>query len=271
MDTQGDSYPFHKADIKLLSDEQLDTNALVSCSVQHTSQWLIKRMLSYRHFVHTFTKSPDFVSLQNLFQIWGDAEPMMRDGIMTLDHKAICIEQTKATDVDEQWMQNRGYNEYFDVICDEDAVDNIVFDEYVQTTIYGQCVKKGGVIYVSDRKITGDIAGRKLRARMSGLYPNSHFELIAERDTAWDTQFVFMKALSCSERNLDRESDRKDEWGDSHLSYNQSVIWERSKVRENAGRDTCEGLERITNAFEDDANPHRKRTAKEAPWFSSII
>lgn len=202
---------------------------------------------------------------------------MSFDGIMTLSDKLgdiLRIEQTEITEIGTEWMQNRGYNEYFDVIFDELALDNVEscpgIDEYVQTTIFGHCLKTGGVIYVCDKRISGDISGRKLRSKMNALYPNSHFELIAERDTAWDTQFVFLKALNCSQENLNRKSDRKDEWGDSHLSYVKSSIWGRSEVMENAGRDVNEGMERIIDAFEDDANPNRKQTAKEPPFFSHL-
>ena len=84
---------------------------------------------------------------------------------------------------------------------------------------------------------------------MNELYPNSHFELVAERDAAWVTQFIYLKALNCSEQNVDRESHRKDHWGDSHLDYNQSAIWERSKVTENAGMGMTEGMERVAEAL----------------------
>jgi len=276
MRTHGDSYGFHADDVKLLSDDP-NTNTLISSTAENTSQWLINRMLSLHHFVHTFTKSTDFQSLKNLFKIPDEVDPSVRDGIMTLrgdSSSDIRIEQTDVTQIGTEWMQHRGYNEYFDVIFDELPVDNVVsfgndeIDDYVQTTIYGHCLKRGGVVYVSEKRISGDIAGRKLRSKMSALYPNSHFELIAERDTAWDTQFVFLKALSCLEENTDRQSDRKDEWGDSHLSYAQSAIWERSKVRDNAGRDVVEGMARITDAIERDANPHHQPKAQEAAWFS---
>jgi len=272
MDTEGDSYSFHKANVKLLSDEEQHAKALVSCTAQLLSQWLITRMLSQHHFVHSFTKSDDFEPLENLFKLSSAAQPTTRGGITTMDYKAnnLRIEQMEATAIDEEWARNRGYHEYFDVIFDGQTVDNVVFDEYVNTTIYGQCLKKGGVLYVSDKKMAGDIAGSKLRYKMSGLYPNSHFQLVAERDTAWDTQFVFLKALSCSERNVHRECDREDEWGDGHLRYVQSAIWEKSKVRENAGRDVSQGLDRVANAFENYANPHRKQEARELPWFSSL-
>lgn len=91
--------------------------------------------------------------------------------------------------------------------------------------------------------------GRKLRSKISGLYPNSHFELIAERDAAWVTQFVFLKALNCSQENSKRESDRKDDWGDGHLSYNQSAIWEQSKLTAQAGRgvNAPEGIDGVVD------------------------
>ena len=162
MQTNEDSYGFGKNDIKLLSDDGSCAYTLITCSAQNTSQWFINRMLSHKHFVHSFTNSADFQPLKNLFKISADAVPKVNDGIMTLDDKSsnIRIEQTEVNEIDKEWMQHRGYNGYFDVIFDELAVDNIVFDDYVQTTIYGHCLKKGGVIYVSDKRITGDIAGK---------------------------------------------------------------------------------------------------------------
>jgi len=176
----------------------------------------INRMLSCHHFVHSFTESTDFQPLKNLFKIPNEVEPSMSsDGIMTLmdgdDLSDICIEQTAITELGTDWMQTRGYNEGFDVIFDECALDNIVEDEYVQTTIYGHCLKTGGVVYVSDKRMTGDTRGRKLRSKMKALYPNSHFRLIAERDTAWFTQFVFLKASDCSGNNPDSASSTKSE------------------------------------------------------------
>jgi len=270
MKAHGDRYPFQMGDIKILSDEPNHANTLISSTAQQTSQWLVNRMLSnrYHNFVQTFTKSADFEPLRHLFKISGAVEPHPVDGIMTMksdlvDIRNVRIEQTDVEQLDKDWMLKRGYGEQFDAIFDEDAVDNIMLDDYVQTTIYGQCLKKGGVLYLWDRKISGDIAGRKLRAKICELYPNSHFELIAERDDAWGTQFVFLKALSCTEKNMDRESDRKDEWGDSHLKYAQSVIRDGSKVTENAGRDMHEGMDRIEDAV-DDFNG-RKREAHPAP------
>jgi len=225
--------------------------------------------------VQTFTKSADFEPLRHLFKISGAVEPHPVDGIMTMksdlvDIRNVRIEQTDVEQLDKDWMLKRGYGEQFDAIFDEDAVDNIVLDDYVQTTIYGQCLKKGGVLYLWDRKISGDIAGRKLRAKICELYPNSHFELIAERDDAWGTQFVFLKALSCTEKNMDRESDRKDEWGDSHLEYVQSNLKNGSEVTKNAGRDMHEGMDRINDAVQSYNDPNHKRKPKEAPWFSSM-
>lgn len=213
MKTHGDSYGFHQEDIVLLSDEP--QNTMVSSSSQHTSQWLINRMLSCHHFVHSFTESTDFQPLKNLFKIPNEVEPSMSsDGIMTLmdgdDLSDICIEQTALADLGADWMQTRGYNEGFDVIFDECALDNIIEDEYVQTTIYGHCLKTGGLVYVSDKRMTGDTGGRKLRSKMKALYPKSHFRLIAERDTAWFTQFVFLKASNCSENNPDASSTKSE-------------------------------------------------------------
>merc|ERR1712154_25091 len=131
-----------------------------------------------------------------------------------------------------------GYYEFFDVIFDESALDMVIPTNYVETTIYGHCLRTGGVAYVSAERISGDIAGRKLRSKVSALYPNSHFQLVAERDTAWNTQFVFLKASSCSQENVER---------------------------------AAEGVERITDAFETNANPHHQRKPQEQPYFSSFV
>ena len=102
---------------------------------------------------------------------------------------------------------------------------------------------------------------------ISGLYPNSHFELIAERDAAWVTQFVFLKALNCSQENLNRESDRKDAWGDGHLSYNQSVIWEGSKVATQAGRGISapEGIDAVVEALKKESPGIAGKFKKDDP------
>ena len=265
MKAHGDKYGFQIEDIKFLSDEPNKADTLISSTAEQTSQWLINRMLLYHNFVQTFTKSADFEPLKHLFKISAAAKPHLVDGIMTMEYgnNDIRIEQTEARQLDREWMKDRGYHEHFDAIFDEEAVDNIIHSEFVQTTIYGQCLKKGGVLYLWNHKISGDIAGRKLRAKICELYPNSHFELIAERDDAWGTQFVFLKALSCTEKNMDRESVRKDKWGDSHLKYAQSVVRDGSKVTENAGRDMHEGMDRIEDAV-DDFNG-RKREAHPAP------
>merc|ERR1712062_653339 len=112
------------------------------------------------------------------------------DGIVTLrDNNNISIEKADLFNLDSQWMMNRGYYEFFDVIFDESALDMVIPANYVETTIYGHCLRTGGVAYVSAERISGDIAGRKLRSKVSA-------QLVAERDTAWNTQFVFLKALS---------------------------------------------------------------------------
>ena len=147
MKANKDAYEFRMDDVKLVSDEATNGKTLISCTAQNTSQWLINRMLFHQHFVHSFTKSSDFQPLKHLFKISADAEPSMNDEIMTLEDKSnnICIEQTKVTEIGTEWMQSRGYNEYFDVIFDELAVDNIISNEYVKTTIYGHCLKRGAV------------------------------------------------------------------------------------------------------------------------------
>ena len=231
METNEDSYSFRKEDIKLLCDRPRNVNAIVHCTKHNASKWLIKRMLSYYCYTPCSPEDPSarLLSMYSMEEADREAEQWMDDGIMTLmSTEGILGPYIKKTDPtgDEEWMQNNGYqsyNECFDLIFDDKCTDNRCKDSsgivlhvlldggYVHTTLYGQRLKKGGMIYVSDRKMPGDIDGQKLRSKVNELYPNSHFELIAERDTARDTQFVFLKTLSCAEKNVDNEFDRKDE------------------------------------------------------------
>lgn len=267
MKTHGDCYGFGLNDIRLLSgDPNSNTNTLITNTSQHTSQWLILRMLSHHHFVHCFTDSADFDSLKNLFQIPKAIEPAMSsDGMLTLQDRSsnIRIEQAQVPELGSEWMHTRGYNEYFDAIFDESAADTVLSNGSVQTTIYGHCLRAGGVLCVSGERISRDFSGSKLRSKMSGLYPNSHFELIAERDTAWNTQFVFLKALGCSEENVDRAPDREDRWGDGHRDFVQSAIW-----------DQTEGTEWVGDAFGKDSEylavVDALRGPAELPYFSSL-
>ena len=221
MESHEDSYSFRKEDIKLLCDQPRNVNAIVHCIKHNASKWLIKRMLSYYWYTPSNPESipARWQSMESMSAANRDLKQWMNDGIMTLDNTegilGPYIEKTDPAEIDEEWMLKRrfilSFNEYFDLIFDDQCMDNVLYSENVQTTIYGQCLKKGGIIYVSDCKVPGDIDGQKLGSKMGGLYPNSHFELIAERDRPQDKQFVFLKTLSCAEKNVDRESDRKDE------------------------------------------------------------
>jgi len=272
IEANADKYPFKKDEIQLLSHCPANGKALVSCTAQNTSTWFINNMLSRKEdiYVHSFTKSGKFEPLRHLFDI--NAVPLEKDGVMTLhdESKNVQIEHTDIRNLGMEWMTKNGFNECFDVIFDELALDTVVaspetMDDYIQTTIFGHCLKRGGVIYVCSKRMSGDIAGRKLRQRIGSLYGNSHFEMIAERDTAWHTQFLFLKAESCSNHSNDRESQRKDHWGDSHLEYNQHKIWNRSKVTENAGMGMSEGMERVYDALMNDLHDGK------APKGSSSI
>ena len=215
MESHEDSYSFRKENIKLLSDKPQNVNALVYCTKHNASKWLIHRMLLSQWYTPSNPESLRWMGMESMWEAQRDVQQWMDDGIMTLDNTegkyGAFIKKTDPAEIDEEWMQKRRFKEYFDLIFDDHCMDNVLCSENVQTTIYGQCSKKGGMIYVSDCKMPGDIDGHELRSKMSGLYPNSHFELIAERDTVRDTQFVFLKTLSCAEKNVDNEFDREDE------------------------------------------------------------
>merc|ERR1712217_942456 len=66
-----------------------------------------------------------------------------------------------------------------------------------------------------------------------------------------------LKTESCS-NSTQRDSVRKDHWGDGHFEYNQNNIWNRNKVTENAGMDMREGVERVFDAIN---NFHRGHSA----------
>jgi len=239
-----------------------------------TSTWFINNLLSRKEdiYVHSFTESGKFEPLRHLFD--AKAVPSEKDGVMTLydESRNLGIEHADISKLGPEWVARHGFNEYFDVIFDELPLDTMVsMDDYIQTTIYGHCLKKGGVIYVCSKKISGDIAGRKLRQKIGSLYGNSHFELIGERDSAWHTQFLFLKAESCSNVDSDRELHRKDHWGDSHLEYNQHKIWNRSKVTENAGRGMTEGMERVYNALVDDVHDGKAPDQRDSPFTPSFL
>merc|ERR1712083_281214 len=110
----------------------------------------------------------------------------------------------------------------------------------------------------SSPRMSGDISGSKLRKNIGSLYGNSHFEMIGERDTAWHTQFLFLKTESCS-NSSERDSHRKDHWGDGHFEYNQNKIWNRNQVTENAGMDMREGVDRVFDAVGGFHRGHRAR------------
>lgn len=253
LDEHADKYTFKKDDVQLLSYSPINGKTLISSTAQNTSTWFINNVLSrnLNIYVHSFTDSGKFEPLRNLFGV--NAEPSERDGLMTLrdESKNLCIEHADTATLGTEWMNGHGFNECFDVIFDEVPLDTLIQSEYIQTTIYGHCLKKGGVIYVSAKRLSGDMAGRKLREQMSALYGNSHFEMIGERETAWHTQFLFLKVASCDAES-ERESHRKDHWGDGHLEYNQKKIWNRSKVTENAGRGMTEGMDRVYDSLLND-------------------
>ncbi len=256
----GDKYPFNKEDIKLLSTDSQDTKTLIPCSEQITSQWFINRMMNNKHHIHAFAKiSGNFEFIKTKFKLSTDSSiesvNHSHDEINEILHdkeNKIKIEKAEIGSLGMEWINNHNYNEYFDIILDELALDNIItmdIDNYIQTTLYGLALKQTGILYVVDRKIPGDLAGTKLRAKIGNLYPNTHFELIAERDTAWTTQFIFLKTHSCSELDTNRDINRKDHIGDDHYEYNQYRIHNESEVMKNAGRDTREGMDRVMDAL----------------------
>jgi len=269
MDSNSGKYGFAKEDIKMLSDKKGMMKTLVACTSQNTSTYITNRMLSNGHFVHSFTRKEDFYPLRTLFNI--KAMPSKKDGVSTLKdvERNICIEQMDVDKLGMEWMVKKGYGECFDVIFDELALDTVVerdahswIDperEYIQTTIFGHCLKRAGVLYVSSPRMSRDISGSKLRQKIGSLYGNSHFEMVGERDTAWHTQFLFLKTESCS-NSTQRDSVRKDHWGDGHFEYNQNKIWNRNEVTENAGMDMREGVERVFDAV---TNFHRGHNAKK--------
>ena len=265
MDDKHDTYPFNKDKIKLLSSKSTNIKSLIPCSEQITSQWFINQMISNKSYIHAFAKmSGNFDFLKNKFKLSDrcqhtkpDPEASENDHANKLEtlydkENRIKIEKADIDSLRMEWIDRHNYNEYFDIIWDELALDNIItmdMDNYVQTTLYGLALKQSGILYVVDRKIPGDMAGTKLRAKIGNLYPNTHFELIAERDTAWTTQFLFLKTHSCKELDTNREMDRKDHIGDDHYEYNQYRIHNESEVMKNAGRDMREGMDRVMDAL----------------------
>ena len=254
----GDKYPFKRDDVKLLTNTQ-DTKTLIPCSEQLTSQWFINRMISSKYHIHSFTKiSGNFDLLKNQFKLSENTmiEPANEEEndlelLYDKDNK-IKIEKAETNELGINWIKKHKYDEYFDIILDELAMDNIItmdIDNYVSTTIYGHALKQTGILYVVDRKIPGDIAGAQLRKKIWNLYPNTHFELIAERDTPWTTQFVFLKVHSCEDIETDRDIDRKDHVGDTHYEYSYKRGRDNSEILKSAGVDMREGMDRVQDAL----------------------
>merc|ERR1712228_813188 len=247
-----DKYPFKREDIKLLNPASYDNmNVLIPCSKQVTSQWFINKMMSNKSHIHSFSEiSTNFNVIKSIFKLSPDS--IENDTILHDKQNKIRIEKVQINEVSSEWIDRHEYNEYFDVIFDELAMDNMItmdMDNYVSTTICGYALKPTGIIYVTHRKLNGDITGAKLREKIGCLYPNTHFELISERDTPWTTQYIFLKIYSCSNMNSDRDVNRIDHAKDTHYEYNQNSIHGQSEVLNNAGRDMNAGMDRVFAAF----------------------
>eukprot|EP01084_Bolivina_argentea_P319073 553445_1 len=247
MISNENKYSFDLNDVKISNETAKDVKGLISCSKQATSQWYIHKMLNDKYYIHSFADKPtNFDYIKSTFRLSNDC--FEDNNILYDNNNDIRIEKACINELNYDWIKKNNYNEYFDIIIDELACDNIVtmdVNNYVYTTIYGLCLKQSGIIYVVDRKITGDMAGIKLREKIGKLYPNRYFELIGERDTPWTTQFAFLKIDSCWNLNTDRDENRIDVWGDGHKEYVQNSIKDNSNVMKNAGRGMMEGMDAV--------------------------
>ena len=169
MDDNHDIYPFNKDNINMLSSTSTNIKSLIPCSEQVTSQWFINRMISNKSHIHAFAKmSGNFDFLKNRFKLSVRCEHTKPDPeasenrqeneLETLHDKEnkIKIEKADIHSLSIEWIDRHNYNEYFDIIWDELALDNIItmdIDNYVQTTLYGLALKQSGILYVVDRKI----------------------------------------------------------------------------------------------------------------------
>jgi len=244
LSDHADKYSFTAKDVLVANDSDASQplKVLVTCSEEATSQWYIHHFLGRGNaIIYAFAKpSANFSYLQNTFKL--NAKDVTESENVLYDaNKQLTIEKTTAAQLDAQWLSDRGLEEYFDFIVDELCHEQTLYvdSKPVQTTIFGLCLKPSGLLYVVDRRISGDIAGIKLRKKISALYPNSHFELVAERDTPWTTQFVFLKADSCDTAETGRDAQRVDYWGDSHKQHVQDSI-HGNEVLRNAGRNMVE-------------------------------
>merc|ERR1719384_1430103 len=255
----GDKYNFDAKDIKTLSlesNEPTDIKALISCTDQHTSQWFIERFIQKKYYIHSFAGlSSNFNFIKNRFRL-NDANEITADLLYDEKHN-IYIEKASIAQIDNKWINDNKYNEYFDIILDEAPCDNIIkvdIDNHVQTTIFGNVLKKTGVIYVVAKKLQNDIVGEKLRTKIGRLYPNTHFELMEERDTPWTTQFIFLKVESCDNLDTNRDNERVDVRTSMHYQYNQDHIKGETVTNLHGhfiGSDNKEGMDKVWDALEE--------------------
>lgn len=247
------AYPFKTQDVKLLNPTlHNDMRVLIPCSKQVTSQWFIHKMMTNQSHIHAFSElHSNFDNIKRTFKLSKDS--FVDDDILHDDEKRIRIEKADIDKLSSTWMDRHGYNEYFDVILDELALDKMItvdMDNYVQTTFAGHALKPTGIIYVMHKKLIDDISGAKLRQKIGNLYPNTHFELISERNTPWTTQFVFLKVDSCANVHSNgRSANRVDHAKDIHDAHNQNSIYGESEVLKNAGMDMKSGMDRVFDAF----------------------
>jgi len=170
--------------------------AFVAPCSEASTEFVIKDLLNEGWTVKGIARPETNIrGLEAVFKNYLSAEPEERTDkngqrFMVMTGEKLEMEQRSV----EEWSTSEP--ESYDLVYDEMPVYNL--DPFpgnrpLRTTAFGNALKPGGLLFIQTPGASNYSERKKLKRKVRGLYPDTHFEMIDTRRLTWVRQFLFMK------------------------------------------------------------------------------